>query len=55
MEENYLTLKEAVKIINSCFADDEPIFIVESGQFKAATSDWRERLKLKEMEMGYRK
>ncbi|NLT84616.1 hypothetical protein [Leuconostoc sp.] len=53
MEDKDLTLNEAVKIINSCFPDDEPIFIVESGQLKGATSDWRERLKLKEMETGY--
>lgn len=55
MEDKDLTLKEAVKIINSCFADDEPIFIVESGQFKGATADWRERLEAKKTEMGYRK
>ena len=55
MEDKDLTLNEAVKIINSYFPDDKPLFVVDGNKFKASSSDWRERLKLKEMETGYLK
>lgn len=55
MEDKDLTLNKAVKIINSCFPDDKPLFVVDGNKFKASSSDWKERLKAKEIETGYRK
>ena len=45
-----LTIKEVEKI-NSVFPDDEPLFIVDGDEFKEASSDWKERLKAKEIEI----
>ncbi|WP_341864449.1 hypothetical protein [Leuconostoc citreum] len=46
-----LTLKE-VKKINSLFPNDEPLFIVDGHEFREASSDWKERLKVKAIELG---
>lgn len=54
MEDYTLTMND-IKIINSYFPDDEPLFVVDGNGFKGATSDWRERLKAKKTELGYRK
>ncbi len=51
MEEYTLTLNE-IKKINSCFPDDKPLFVVDGNEFKASSSDWKERLKEKAIERG---
>lgn len=52
MEEYTLTLNE-IKKINSYFPDDKPLFVVDGSEFKASSSDWKERLKAKAIEKGY--
>ncbi|WP_349533685.1 hypothetical protein [Leuconostoc citreum] len=52
MEKYTLTLEE-IEIVNSVFPDDRPLFIVDGHEFKAASSDWKERLKAKAIELGY--
>lgn len=49
-----LTLEE-VEIVNSVFPDDEPLFIVDGHEFREASSDWKERLEAKAIELGYQK
>lgn len=51
MEEYTLTLNE-IKKINSIFPDDKPLFVVDGNEFKASSSDWKERLKAKAIERG---
>lgn len=50
-EEYTLTLNE-IKKINSYFPDDKPLFVVDGNEFKASSSDWKERLKAKAIERG---
>lgn len=47
-----LTLEE-IEIVNSVFPDDKPLFIVDGHKFKAASSDWKERLEAKAIEYGH--
>lgn len=54
MVKHTLTLEE-VEIINSVFPDDEPLLIVDGHEFREASSDWKERLEAKEIELGYQK
>lgn len=54
MKEYTLTLNE-IKKINSIFPDDKPLFVVDGNEFKVASSDWKEQVKAKAIEMGYRK
>lgn len=51
MEEYTLTLEE-IERVNSFFPDDKPLFVVDGNEFKASSSDWKERMKAKAIEMG---
>lgn len=52
-EEKYMLMTSKVMEINAVFPDDEPLFIVDGHKFKATSSDWKERLKAKAIELGY--
>ncbi|MDI6667951.1 hypothetical protein QMA56_09570 [Leuconostoc falkenbergense] len=52
MEEFKLSFGD-IKKINSYFPDDKPLFAVDGYKFKVASSDWKEQVKAKAIEMGY--
>lgn len=54
MEEFKLSFGD-IKKINSYFPNDKPLFVVDGNKFKSASSDWKDRLKAKGIEMGYLK
>lgn len=52
MKEYRLSLGD-IKKINSYFPDDKPLFVVDGNKFELASSDWKEQVKAKAIEMGY--